>query len=104
MAGAALGHYDPLMTMNHGGPDDDLDEKHAADFGNVTAGADGRVQTVVTTDAVSLAGARSVQGRAVMLHSDRDDLETDPGGSSGDRIGCGVISQAVTTGGDNDSD
>lgn len=25
----------------------------------------------------------------------RDDLETDPGGNSGDRIGCGVISMAT---------
>ena len=95
VAGAALGHYDPLNTNDHGAPTDDDDEKHAGDFGNVTAGADGRVRTSITTDDVSLDGTRPVEGRAVMLHSDRDDLETDPGGSSGDRIGCGVISMAT---------
>ena len=94
VGGAALGHYDPLNTNDHGGPDDDDDEKHAGDFGNVTANASGRVSTTIRTSDVSLEGTRPVQGRTVMVHSNRDDLETDPGGNSGDRIGCGVISDA----------
>ena len=92
--GAALGHYDPLNTNDHGAPSDPLDQKHAGDLGNVTADASGRVSTTITTRDVSLEGTRPVEGRAVMVHSDRDDLETDPGGNSGDRIGCGVISDA----------
>ena len=94
VGGAALGHYDPLNTMNHGAPTDPLDRKHAGDLGNVTADASGRVSTTITTRDLSLEGTRPVQGRAVMVHSNRDDLTSDPGGMSGDRIGCGVISDA----------
>ena len=36
-------------------------------------------------------GADGVIGRGVIVHADPDDLKTDPGGNSGDRIGCGVI-------------
>ena len=44
---------------------------------------------------MSLSDARPIQNRTVMVHANRDDLESDPGGMSGDRIGCGVISAAV---------
>ena len=98
VGGGALGHYDPLRTGDHGAPSDDEDEKHAGDFGNLTADASGTATATLTTDAVSLGGARPVQNRAVMVHANRDDLETDPGGMSGDRIGCGVISAAVDAG------
>ena len=99
VAGAALGHYDPFDTMDHGAPDDDVDDKHAGDFGNITANASGTARATLTTDLLSLSGTRPVQGRAVMVHANRDDLETDPGGMSGDRIGCGVISQATDSDG-----
>ncbi len=95
VAGAARGHYDPFNTMDHGAPDDDTDSKHAGDFGNVTADASGTARATLRTEDVSLSGTRPVQGLAVMVHSNRDDLESDPGGMSGDRIGCGTISQAV---------
>ena len=95
VAGAALGHYDPYSTMDHGAPDDDTDEKHAGDFGNVTANASGTATVTLETDILSLSDTRPIEGRAVMVHSNRDDLETDPGGTSGDRIACGVISAAV---------
>ncbi|MDT0631860.1 superoxide dismutase family protein [Rubrivirga sp. S365] len=94
VGGAAGGHYDPLDTNDHGAPTDDADDKHAGDFGNVTADAAGRVSAIVATDEVSLDGVRPVEGRSVVVHANRDDLETDPGGNSGGRIGCGVISDA----------
>ena len=102
VAGAAMGHYDPLGTNNHGGPDDSPSEKHLGDLGNVTADASGAVSTTITTSDLSIESSRSIEGRAVMVHSDRDDLETDPGGTSGDRIGCGVISMATDTDDDED--
>ena len=95
-AGTALGHFDPLATKNHGAPTDPTSAKHAGDLGNVTAGSDGRINTTVTTTAMSLTGTNPIAGRAVMLHSGQDDLTSDPGGMSGTRVGCGVISSATT--------
>ncbi len=88
IAGAAGGHYDPRGTNNHGAPDDDLDDKHLGDFGNVTAGADGRATKTLEVDDLAFS---SVLGRAMIVHSGRDDLETDPGGNSGTRIGCALV-------------
>ena len=98
--GADLGgHYDPDRTGNHGGPNDRVETRHAGDLGNVTADADGRVQTTMTTGVLSLDGSRQVQGRAVVLRERRDDLATDPVGGSGDPIGCGSISAATASDG-----
>ncbi len=90
IAGAAGGHYDPRGTNDHGAPDDDEGEKHLGDFGNVTAGADGRAAKTLAVDGLAFS---SVLGRALIVHSGRDDLETDPGGDSGTRIGCGVVAE-----------
>ena len=98
VAGAARGHYDPYGTMDHGAPDDDVDAKHAGDFGNLTANASGTATATLTTEILSLTDTNPIEGRAVMVHSMRDDLESDPGGMSGDRIGCGVISMATDAG------
>ena len=102
VAGAATGHYDPYGTMDHGAPTDDVDSKHAGDFGNLTANASGTATATLTTDILSLDGTNPVEGRAVMVHANRDDLESDPGGMSGDRIGCGVISMATDSDDDED--
>jgi Cu-Zn family superoxide dismutase len=32
-----------------------------------------------------------MDGSAIVIHADPDDLVTDPSGNSGDRIACGVI-------------
>ena len=88
--GAALGHLNP-GTHEHGGPDDDMDERHAGDLGNVRAGSDGRAEGSMEDDVLSFDGSASIVGKAIMVHAVRDDLESDPGGMSGDRIGCGVI-------------
>ena len=91
-AGAAGGHLNP-GDDGHGGPDDDMDDKHAGDLGNITVSG-GRAQGALEVESLSFSGARSVLNRAVIVHSRRDDLETDPGGDSGARIGCGVTTQA----------
>lgn len=90
-AGAAGPHWDPLGTNNHAGPDTPFDERHAGDMGNITAGSDGTARVDLVADGLSVDGQYSVRGHALMVHSDRDDLETDPGGNSGTRVGCGVV-------------
>ncbi len=88
-AGAAGGHWDPLSTMDHGAPNDPLEAKHVGDFGNVTVGADGTVETTVTV--ANVADRYAMAGHAVVVHSGADDLTTDPSGDSGTPVGCGVI-------------
>ena len=84
-------HFDPMGTNNHGGPDDDMNARHVGDLGNITVGADGTVEDEVQIDGIMLTGGQGLVGRAIVVHSGRDDMETDPSGDSGDPVACGVI-------------
>lgn len=91
-AGAAGGHFAP-HDRPHGAPDDPAEQRHVGDFGNLTAGADGTVRTTVTDNVASLDGENSIVGLAVIIHERRDDLETQPTGDAGGRIGCGIVNR-----------
>jgi Cu-Zn family superoxide dismutase len=87
--GTAGPHYNP-GNRKHGsrnpqGP-------HAGDLPNVTARADSTVDTTLAVpgDLVRAIGS-GANARALVLHASPDDLMTDPSGSSGDRIACGVL-------------
>jgi len=41
--------------------------------------------------------ADSIIGRAVIVHENADDLETQPSGNSGPRLACGVIGRRLAT-------
>jgi Cu-Zn family superoxide dismutase len=85
-------HYNP-DGVDHG----DLDEGHVGDLGNVTADDNGVANISIVAKRVDLTGERSVVGRAVVIHSDEDDLgqggndESLKTGNAGDRLACGVI-------------
>ncbi len=68
---------------------------HAGDLPNLEVGDDGTAQYDETTDRFTLGpGPRSLfdaDGSALVLHAAPDDMTTDPSGSSGARIACGVI-------------
>jgi Cu-Zn family superoxide dismutase len=89
---SAGGHYNPDDT-DHG----DIDNGHVGDLGNITANENGEARFKIVARRVDLSGDRSVVGRAVVVHSDRDDLgkggdeESLKTGNAGDRLGCGVI-------------
>ena len=86
---AAGGHYNPTGTP-HGAPH--ADQKHAGDFGNVTANAQGNVATRFTTRSITVAdGPITAVGHAIILHANPDDLQTQPTGNAGARIACGVV-------------
>jgi len=88
-AASAGPHFNPGKAA-HGGPG--ASAHHAGDFGNITAGPDGKgTLTVMTHDLTLKAGPRSVMGRAIVIHEKPDDLQSQPAGNSGPRIGCGVI-------------
>lgn len=87
---AAGGHFNPT-SMPHASPE--AASHHAGDFGNVTAAANGEVHTRFVTRSITVAeGPRSVVGKAVILHTNPDDLVTQPTGNAGGRISCGVVS------------
>ena len=75
----------------HGPPSATRTERHAGDLGNLTAGPDGVVAGVVVDSLLALSGPTTVVGHAVIVHAGRDDLESQPGGAAGARVGCGVV-------------
>ena len=85
-------HYNP-DNVDHG----DLEEGHVGDLGNVTANDEGVADFTIIAKRVDLMGDRSVVGRGMVIHADRDDLgqggdaESLKTGNAGDRLACGII-------------
>jgi len=94
---SAGGHYNP-DGVDHG----DLEQGHVGDLGNVTADSNGVADIEIIAERVDLRGDRSVVGRSIVIHSDRDDLgkggdsESLKTGNAGDRLACGVITLKET--------
>lgn len=64
---------------------------HAGDLGNLAAPEEGMAEFAITTDRFTLADLDDQDGSALIIHADKDDLETDPSGESGARMVCGVV-------------
>jgi Cu-Zn family superoxide dismutase len=92
-ASSAGGHYSPDDDP-HGSPRDLPDKHHVGDLGNIVAGEDGTADVVAEDPEMQLSGPESVIGKAVIVHEGRDDLESQPSGDAGARVGCGVIRMA----------
>lgn len=73
---------------------------HAGDMPNITADAQGMVNTEFTNAGVRLGkGDNSllkVGGTSLVIHAKADDRKTQPSGDSGDRVACGEIKELVT--------
>jgi len=83
------GHFNPTDAP-HGAPTDEM--RHAGDFGNIEIGEDGAGRLELSTAMLTVAdGPYTVVGRGVILHEGEDDLESQPTGAAGGRIGCGVV-------------
>ncbi len=89
-ATSAGAHFNP-RAHKHGGLHSA--ERHAGDFGNITADASGKAAVNVTVSGISVAAGQpnSIAGRGLVVHAQADDEKTDPTGNSGGRIACGVI-------------
>lgn len=90
-AESAGGHYNPT-DMPHAGPTDE--ERHMGDMGNLPSDEDGVATLEYVDEKIVLSGINSVVGYAVIVHAEQDDLETQPTGDAGARLGCGVIGVA----------
>lgn len=99
---SAGGHFNP-DSSDHGAPllatpgaTPIKGEEHAGDLANITVDESGHGEKAFQTDLFTLSGSdmnslNDIDGSAIVIHADPDDLVTDPSGNSGDRIACGVI-------------
>lgn len=87
-ASSAGGHFNP-EDEPHGGPDDE--ERHVGDMGNIEGSEDEISTRSYEDEVLNLNGPNSIIGHAVVIHAEEDDLESQPTGDAGDRLGCGVI-------------
>lgn len=89
-ASSAGGHFNPT-NEDHGAPEDSV--RHVGDLGNLQAGQDSTATYTRVDSVITLTGANSIIGKAIVVHAGADDFETQPSGDSGDRVACGVIEQ-----------
>jgi superoxide dismutase, Cu-Zn family len=85
---AAGGHFNPTARP-HGAPGSG---SHAGDLPMLRADASGVARISYDSDALGVgSGPADVIGRALVVHRDPDDLQSQPAGNSGPRIACAVI-------------
>jgi Cu-Zn family superoxide dismutase len=85
---SAGGHFNPA-NAKHGNVQSA--SHHAGDMPNIMSDANGNANYKATLSNFSLVGDQSIIGRAVVVHRDPDDYQSQPAGNSGPRIGCGLI-------------
>jgi Cu-Zn family superoxide dismutase len=88
---SAGGHYNPANNP-HAGPD--AESRHVGDMGNLEANANGNASINYVDNTITLNGPESIMGRGIVIHGGEDDLESQPTGAAGQRMGCGVIGVA----------
>jgi Cu-Zn family superoxide dismutase len=87
---SAGGHFAPQGSP-HGAPDDPQEQRHVGDLGNIEANGAGNAVYDRVDELLSLDGEQSIVGKAVIVHANPDDLESQPTGAAGARVACGVI-------------
>ncbi|PKA54378.1 Superoxide dismutase [Cu-Zn] 4A [Apostasia shenzhenica] len=87
-------HFNPA-AKEHGAPEDE--NRHAGDLGNIIVGEDGAATVEVVDSQIPLTGPNSIIGRAVVVHTDPDDLGkgghelSKSTGNAGGRLACGSV-------------
>lgn len=89
-ATSAGGHFNP-EDHEHGRRSQG--EFHAGDMDNLEVGANGlaEVDMLLTGLELGTGGPLDIDGKAVIVHVQPDDYETQPTGDAGARVACGVI-------------
>lgn len=93
-ATSAGDHFNPHDDP-HGSPRDLEDAHHVGDLGNITANEQGEAEINTEDNEIKLSGKDSVIGKAIIVHADQDDFESQPSGNAGARLGCGVIEETA---------
>src|SRR5690625_1859948 len=91
-ASSAGGHFNPAQKP-HGHPDSN--PHHAGDIPNQHADASGVATVDVMDPDIELGTGtdNDVLGRALIVHAQPDDYNSQPSGNAGPRIACGVITR-----------
>lgn len=63
------GHYNPGLTQ-HGGPDSEIDQRHAGDLGNIEADGNGRAKFRFVDRVIQVP---DIIGRSVVITENQDD-------------------------------
>jgi len=84
-------HLNPLDAP-HGPANAASGMRHLGDLGNITADAAGMVDETLRDSLLN--SDASFVNRVLVVHAGQDDLATQPAGSSGEPIACGVIEAA----------
>jgi Cu-Zn family superoxide dismutase len=86
---SAGGHFNPTKVKHGSSPT----TGHAGDMGNVIFDDAGtaKISMIIEGVSVSRDTPNGIVGRAVVIHAQPDDLQTDPTGNAGGRAACGVI-------------
>lgn len=69
---------------------------HKGDIGNIEANVNGTATLTFTTDQWCIGcddPNKDILGKAIIIHEDHDDFETQPTGNAGGRVSCGGIIQ-----------
>ena len=87
-AGAAGGHFDPLHTGRHAGPEG---QGHLGDLPLLTVAANGTASETLTAPHITDVG--ELRGKALMIHAGGDNYSDQPAplGGGGARLACGVL-------------
>lgn len=89
---SAGGHWNP--TQEQHGKWGEL-PFHSGDIGNIDIDENGRgffeMKDHFKRWSLSSSGNTNIMGRAIIIHSGVDDMNSQPSGAAGPRIGCGVI-------------
>lgn len=92
-ATSAGDHFNP-EDHPHGAPD--ATSRHVGDLGNLEATEGAPVTLDMSDDLIAFSGGHSIIGRALVVHSGEDDLQSQPSGNAGARVACGVIGVAAS--------
>ena len=90
-------HYNPRKTR-HGGPNNDINERHVGDLGNINTDSDGRAKFKFTD---KLLNVSEIIGRSIVVTEHADDLGMGNhensliDGNSGERVAWGIIARSA---------